>query len=234
MDKVEQHAKPGYRRALIETTAWSLAFFAATFLLELLAKQLAASLGAGPQLRASLVITGICAGEWIIIGLLTITLHRQSSSLRALGVRMGAPWWAWLVAVAVGILAAVSDLRGVLNGHAFPLQLSLFRVYGGVVAGGTAGFCEEVFFRGYIMTRLRDAGAGLVVQILLSGFWFGVAHFGWGNNLILVIEAIAGNILLGIVFALVYLLSRRSLLPAIVGHALIDLTTEPWLVLLRL
>lgn len=169
VNKIEHKNKISSLRALAETTGWSLIFAVVTFLLTLVARQVATSLGAVPQLRASLIITGIAIGQWAVIGLFAIMLRRQSSSFRALGLRGGAPWWVWLLAIAVGVLGAISDLRGVLNGHAFPLQLSLFRIYGGVVVAVTAAFCEESLFRGYIMTRLRDAGAGSTVQILASG-----------------------------------------------------------------
>lgn len=217
--------------AWIETTLWSLTFFGLITMTSQIANQVAISVGAGPQLRASLSITGIALGEWLVVGMLGLALHRQGSGWRALGWNKGAPLWAWLAVVAIVILNVSSDLLGVLKGFAHPLEFSVFRLYGGIVAGGTAGFCEEAVFRGYIMTRLRDAGISPVLQVLASGFWFGLVHFNFGTSLLTTFTVTVGNMVLGVLFALVYLLGRRSLLPVVGAHVLIDLIIEPWLVL---
>ncbi len=40
--------------------------------------------------------------------------------------------------------------------------------------------------------------------------------------------------LLGLVYALVYIASRRSLMPVLIGHLLMDVLIEPWLVMVTL
>lgn len=72
----------------------------------------------------------------------------------------------------------------------------------------SAGICEEVFFRGFIMRGYE--GLGKIQAIVVSAFLFGLFHFN--------IQNIVGPIVLGIVFG--YLVYRtNSLYAGIIGHA---------------
>lgn len=84
-----------------------------------------------------------------------------------------------------------------------------------------AAFGEEMFFRGYLVTRLRTAFgdgrlAGLLA-ILLAAAFFGYGHFyyqGWRGLLM------TGAI--GIAFGSAFLLFRKNLYPIILLHGIID------------
>jgi hypothetical protein len=85
----------------------------------------------------------------------------------------------------------------------------------------SAGFCEEVVYRGYLRRQLaaftRRADAG----ILLQGVLFGVAHLDQGPGKATL--AASYGILLG---ALAWW--RRSLLPGILCHVAVDVVAGPW------
>jgi membrane protease YdiL (CAAX protease family) len=89
----------------------------------------------------------------------------------------------------------------------------------------TAGFCEELLFRGFLIWVLRPL-VGLWLAALLSALLFGAAH---------AYQGLAGVIrtgLFGLVFTAIVLLTR-SLWPAIVLHAVVDAMggVLAWLVL---
>lgn len=87
------------------------------------------------------------------------------------------------------------------------------------------GVYEELVFRGFLMTRLRRATGGWTVAVILSTAVFTALHAFDQTRAALVIVAI-----LSLVFSLVTIW-RRSIVPAIVAHALFDLSQ---LLLLRL
>jgi len=86
-----------------------------------------------------------------------------------------------------------------------------------VAVSFTAGFCEEVAFRGYLMTRLRLLGRfkTWVVPTVISAVAFGVCH---------TYQGIPGFILItvyGVLFSLLYIRTGR-LWPCIIAHFLQD------------
>lgn len=84
-----------------------------------------------------------------------------------------------------------------------------------------AAFGEEMFFRGYMITRLEAAFAGLrwraVPAVMLPALVFGYGHFyyqGWRG--LIVTGAIA------LAFGSMFLVFRRNLWPLILLHGLVD------------
>lgn len=82
----------------------------------------------------------------------------------------------------------------------------------------TAGICEEILYRGYLMIYITSAIAieGMWPAALLSSLAFGLAHTYQGP------KGVLKTGLLGLVFAGLYLLTASIWLP-IVLHAVIDL-----------
>jgi membrane protease YdiL (CAAX protease family) len=82
----------------------------------------------------------------------------------------------------------------------------------------TAGTCEEVLLRGFLIRFLHEGGLGmsLAVALVVSAMIFGLAHVYQG------FKGVAGTALGGLVFGLIFLLSG-SLIPGIVLHVLVDL-----------
>jgi CAAX protease family protein len=80
----------------------------------------------------------------------------------------------------------------------------------------TIGVYEEVFFRGFIMPRLRRATGSWVAAVVLSSTIFTALHAMEQTPAALMIVAI-----LSVSFSVVTIW-RRSILPAIIAHALFD------------
>jgi len=96
--------------------------------------------------------------------------------------------------------------------------------------GITAGFCEEVLFRAFLMTEFARAGHDKVTQVIIPGLAFGLSHAGYLNQGFLPWLGIALPVaFIGMMWGIAYLLGRRSLVPAIVAHFLNDATALPWI-----
>lgn len=174
---------------------------------------------------------------WVEVAALYFLLKLRGQRFANLGWRKRAPVWGWLAAaIAFAIYAGFSFSGPMLKGAPFLTDWSAFRILTALGIGITAGFGEELIFRGFVMTGARDGGAPTWVQVLLSALLFGIAHGGWGGmtanfSIGSMIGAIAGTSILGLMLALVYVASKRSLMPAMFAHGLIDLVIEPWLML---
>lgn len=174
---------------------------------------------------------------WASLGAILLIAGIRGQSIRDLGWRRGAPLAGWVVALAVVVLYCAFTLAGPAMRHAPILtDWSLFRVGTALAIGISAGICEETIFRGFVMTQARDGGAGPVVQVVLSAVLFGCAHFGWGGltgsfQIWAMVASIVATIFLGTMLAVTYLAAKRSLMPVIAAHAVIDMVIEPWLLL---
>ena len=76
---------------------------------------------------------------------------------------------------------------------------------------------EEVVMIGYLLTRLGQLGWRLPVIVLTSAVIRGSYHLyqGWGG--------FAGNLIMGVVFGLIYLRWKR-VMPLVVAHTLLDIS----------
>jgi membrane protease YdiL (CAAX protease family) len=86
----------------------------------------------------------------------------------------------------------------------------------------TAGFCEELVFRGFLIGALFVATSSMPVAVLISSAAFGVLH---------AYQDPAGAVraaLLGALLALP-LIATGSLLPSMMAHAAIDIVAGLWL-----
>jgi membrane protease YdiL (CAAX protease family) len=83
------------------------------------------------------------------------------------------------------------------------------------LAAVTAGICEEVLFRGFLLAFIAHF-AGIVAAVAVSSVLFGVYHMYYGP------KGILKTGVLGLIFAAIALWSN-SLIPVIVLHAAIDL-----------
>ncbi|MHC5094185.1 MAG: CPBP family intramembrane glutamic endopeptidase [Planctomycetota bacterium] len=101
-----------------------------------------------------------------------------------------------------------------LQGNLPMLLLSLAGVY--IVSS----FGEEVLYRGFLINRLAEIGAGTramwTVAVLVSAGVFGLIHFGWG------VTGMVQTALMGLALAGAYLLTKRNLWVLILAHAYLD------------
>ena len=165
---------------------------------------------------------------WVTLAAIVLILRLRGQRLRDIGWGMSASIWGWLLAVVFTILyCAVTIMGPALKGAPLLTDWSFFRIATAVIIGISAGICEETIFRGFVMTQAREAGMLALVQVVLSAVLFGLAHVGWGG--------LTGHLeiwpLIAAMLALTYLAAGRSLTPAIVAHAAIDMVIEPWLLL---
>lgn len=80
----------------------------------------------------------------------------------------------------------------------------------------SAGFCEEVVYRGYLQRQLGAFTGAVVVGVVLQAVLFGVAHAEQGT------ATLVRFAVYGLAFGIVAL-RRESLIPGIVAHVAIDL-----------
>jgi membrane protease YdiL (CAAX protease family) len=105
-----------------------------------------------------------------------------------------------------------------------------FHLVAALLMGVTAGFCEEVLFRAFLMSEFARAGYGKATQVILPGVAFGLSHAGYLNQGLLPWLGIALPVaFMGMMWGIAYLLGRRGLVPAMVAHFLNDATALPWI-----
>ena len=88
-----------------------------------------------------------------------------------------------------------------------------------VIAWTTAGFGEEIIWRGFFMKQIarlfdEQKRSSWVIGLVLSSIGFGLVHFHQG------IGGIVGNVFVGLVFGIFYLRSGRNLWVPIIAHGL--------------
>ena len=189
--------------------------------------------------RTTFALSGSALGELCVLVLLVVFLRLRRRSLRDLGLWKRAPFRGWVLAAAMTALYVWVVFTSVLSDHTGLREVSLFHVGNSLAAGLSAGVVEEIFFRGFVMNQLRWSGFGVAVQVIASGVCFGAAHVGWGlfaakPQWNVVIGAMVSTTILGLMYALIYVASRRSLMPVLIGHVLMDVLIEPWLVMVTL
>jgi uncharacterized protein len=83
-----------------------------------------------------------------------------------------------------------------------------------------AGFGEEVFYRGYLMTRfaqfMGETRTAWIIALFMQAALFGAAHWYQGPT------GIVGTAIIGLFMGMGTLMWGRNLWPAIIAHALID------------
>jgi membrane protease YdiL (CAAX protease family) len=132
--------------------------------------------------RYCLIVTATCLAEWIVLVIFLLFRKSRLAELREIGLFRFGTWSAWLIALGITALAVFNSLN-ILHrmGHSSALlwQPSLFHIYAALLLGTTAAICEEILFRGYLMTFFAKAGYGKVVQVIVPGIAFGMAPWGF-------------------------------------------------------
>lgn len=144
-----------------------------------------------------------------------------------------APPLAWVLAMVVAIAYVFYTMRVIPLVLTKQKEISLFKLVG-ILAALVGGIVEEVFFRRWLMDMLMARDVGLILQIIISGFAFGLAHTAWilfKGDIKFTFPAILSTSILGILLAIIYLMGGRNLGPCIFAHAIINLIIEPWLML---
>jgi membrane protease YdiL (CAAX protease family) len=152
--------------------------------------------------RSGMTVRELIGGRWA----------RATDLLRDLGLGIG-----FLVA---GVLCMSVIIHLLGPGHAKAINVILPQ--GGrelavwVVISLTAGFVEELVYRGYLQTQFSRFGMPVALAIMTQAVIFGAGHAyeGWQKAVAITFFAI---------FAGVVAVWRRSLRPNMIGHAMMDL-----------
>lgn len=164
--------------------------------------------------------------QWALIGIIYFATFKEKTLFEGVGViKIRGIDFAWGFALLLSLFAVASGVAFVLTqlnmppigelGMLLPETLPGKIVWVGV--SFTAGFCEEVIFRGYLMTRLRFLGKfkSWTIPVIVSSLAFGFPHLYQGLPGFIIIS------ILGVLFALVYI-RTRSLWPCIIAHFFLD------------
>ncbi len=182
-----------------------------------------------PELRQKFLIPALGLRVLVCLTAIVVVLRARGQGLDAVGLQrvrlrsnllLGFPT---LGAAGVSILAAMSlvlvafpsvQKRMVENARALSDLVPMMSTMGYLALMGLVGFYEELVFRGFILARLRRATGSWVVAVAISSVLFTLPHAADQEWIALIPVAI-----LAITFSLVTIW-RRSIVPAIVAHAL--------------
>ena len=145
-----------------------------------------------------------------------------------------APPLAWILATITAIAYVLHTMKAIPLVLAKQKEISLFKLLG-ILSAVVGGIVEEVFFRRWIMDMFMSGGFTPILQVIISGIAFGLAHWSWTllakRDFKVTLPAIISTSILGIFLAIVYLAGGRNLGPCIFAHVLINTVIEPWLML---
>lgn len=191
----------------------------------------AASQGDSPSMEhrgsALPLYLSLLAAEWGLVRYVTVGIHRTGTRLRDLvtarwagpkdvlrDVGLGLGFWAAWTAV-VSLLARFVGPEGARSVQPFlPRDLPESAVW--VLLSLSAGFCEEVVFRGYFQRQFQALWGNAALAISAQAVIFGIAHGyqGWRNVIVITV--------FGALFGLLAHW-RRSLVPGMAAHAWTDI-----------
>jgi membrane protease YdiL (CAAX protease family) len=173
-----------------------------------------------PEAVAGLSIGQVVFGQYLIIAVVEWALalsiirrlKRAGIPLMMLIAPDGQPWrFRWLPALAM-VVAFNGITAGAMSTYAgLRLWQKLFLL---VLVVVTASFCEELIWRGYIVTRLQARGKRPWAVILISAVAFALIH---GDPIHWLF-----TFLVGLVTAWYYR-RERNLVPLFIAHAIADL-----------
>jgi membrane protease YdiL (CAAX protease family) len=184
--------------------------------------------------RKSAIILALIAaieGSWVLLNF--YVNGTRFFSYLGFAPHLGGTPLGWLLAfVVTAFYVAVAARLPSVRENLF--RISWLKLLGIAVAI-SAGILEEVVFRRWTMNYLQDRHhAGVMLQIIISGLAFGLAHGVWGlmgKSIRTAIGATVATGILGIGLAIVFVASERNLALCIVSHFLINVLIEPGLVL---
>ncbi len=169
--------------------------------------------------------------DWILLYYCWAGVHRYGGGLatlsgdrwttwKSVAIDMGIalPFWFIWEGTAHGIHWLLSATTGTGGARTIDslLPRSVPEILLWVVASATAGICEELAFRGFLLKQFHALTGNIAVAVLAQGLVFGLFHFyqGWRNVVVI-----------GVLGALFGVLAawRRNLRANVVVHAWADI-----------
>jgi uncharacterized protein len=145
-----------------------------------------------------------------------------------------APPLAWILATITAIAYVLYTMKVIPFIASMQREISLFKLLG-ILSALVGGIVEEVFFRRLVMDMLMSRGVATILQVIISGVVFGLAHTSWTliakRDFKVTLPAIISTSILGVFLAIIYLAGGRNLGPCIFAHVMINVVIEPWLML---
>jgi membrane protease YdiL (CAAX protease family) len=165
---------------------------------------------------------------WVLAGVTLVATLTSGLGMEALGLVTAsyAKLAAWSLAGLIGgilVLLLAHELgvrEAVLLRQILPVTPRERALFVGLSV--TAGICEELVFRGFLIVALLSATGSLALALLLSSAVFGLLH---------AYQQPAGALraaTLGLLLA-VPLLATGSIIPSMIAHAAIDIVAGLWL-----
>jgi membrane protease YdiL (CAAX protease family) len=178
--------------------------------------------------------------EWILVGIVWLGIRGRGIRLRDLvggrwkspedvliDVGIGLGFWVSLLLVNAAVSFALGEIsldpaknmehaKETWKTLSFLAPQGLREIIFFAALSVTAGFCEELVFRGYLQKQFHAATRNALAGIALQGFFFGLAH-GYQGLKHMVVIAVLGILLGTLAFW------RKSLRPGIIAHGWLDL-----------
>lgn len=170
------------------------------------------------------------AGQWGLVALVLLYMLIVGRDMAEIGLTMHLDWKMVVALMATGAIVVFFFYQGWLLTKSTEAQYKVrqqvrrispiiprnFRQLAGfILLAVTAGICEEILFRGFLINYL-NMYTNIYSAALVSSIVFGIAHAYQGPR------GMLQGMIAGIVFAGLYLFSG-SLLAPIVLHAIVDI-----------
>ncbi len=173
--------------------------------------------------------------QWGIVLVVLVLWVLQGHPINVMGLQFPnlGPWpwislvilifcgaYAWNTWNQIGTPEALAETREQWRSRTpfMPASMKEYKWFTGMAL--TAGICEEILFRGFLMTYLQalSYGSPKIQSAVVSSAVFAVLHLYQGRGAALKIFAFS------LIFGILYLLTN-SILPSIVIHVLVDLVS---------
>lgn len=170
------------------------------------------------------------AWEWALVAYIAWGIRKRGKSIRNLVggswkgakdflIDIGVAFGFWIAALVVlGLVAHALHVTGAQKAARLLAPDGLVESLAWIALSVTAGFCEEVIFRGYLQRQLAAWTHNAPVGVVLSAVLFGAGHIYQGARATVVIGVF------GLMFGILAE-SRHSLRPGIMTHAWHDSIT---------
>ncbi len=165
---------------------------------------------------------------WILAGRAGAAAWLSGITAGAMGLRALPPiaMLGWSVALTAGGIGMMVVLRraglreSALLLHLLPVTRGERMAFAGV--SFTAGFCEELLFRGFLLVTLTQATGSILAAVVISTVVFGWVH---------AYQRPAGAVRAGLLCAVLALpaVVAESVVPSMIAHTAIDLIGGLWL-----
>jgi membrane protease YdiL (CAAX protease family) len=163
-----------------------------------------------------LALLAIWSISWLKkVGWSDFGLYRPESWSKTIRMAFGATLVVWAVGfLQFALSKSPPDLSSYEEG------MTIWRLLGWIaIAWTTAGFGEEVIWRGFFMKQIarlfdEQKGSSWVIGLVVSSIGFGLAHFHQGPG------GMLGNGFVGLVYGIFFLRSGRNLWVPIIAHGL--------------